>query len=253
MRIAAILAGILLLAIALAASAPAALLDAPLAEASGGRLRIASAEGTVWNGSGDLVLLPGGIRRPLAWHIDAWPLLRGDVHGTIAGESGAAKPAEFTYGPRAAELRDFDLALPMDSVLLSAGVPAAFAGAGGRIAAHVGRLVRTPDALDARLTLQWLDASLSGPGPGYRIALGDVRLDADGTGPEVIATLSNRGGDLEISGQVVLRAASAPAIDAVVRTRPGVERDRAEAAATALALVGAPDGQGGYRLAWPRP
>jgi len=253
MKIAAIAAGILLLAIALAASAPAALLDARLAEASGARLRIASAEGTVWNGSGELVLLPSGARRALAWHIDAWPLLRGELRGTITGPSDVAQATEFAYGMQRAELRHLDLVLPMDSVLLSAGVPAPFASAGGNIAGHVERLAQSRSALDAQLSVQWRDASLPGPRPGSRIALGDIRLDADGTGPEVIATLSNRGGDVDISGQVALRAADSPAINATVRARPGIERERAEVVATVLALIGSSDGQGGYRLAWPRP
>jgi hypothetical protein len=45
-------------------------------------------------------------------------------------------------------------------------------------------------------------------------------------------------------------AALAPRIDATVRPRAALDRDRAEAIATALSLIGAPDGQGGYRLAW---
>jgi hypothetical protein len=114
-------------------------------------------------------------------------------------------------------------------------------------------LVQTRAGLDAQLTVQWRDASLPGPRAGSRIALGNIRLDADGTGPEVIATLSNRGGDVDISGQVALRAADSPAINATVRTRPGIERERAEAVATVLALIGTSDGLGGYRLAWPRP
>ena len=72
MRVAlAILAGAVLLAIALAIGAPASLLDARVAAASDGRLRIADAEGTLWNGSGQLLLVPGGTRRALAWHRSA--------------------------------------------------------------------------------------------------------------------------------------------------------------------------------------
>ena len=106
----AIVAGALLLAIALAISAPASLLDARLSAVSSGRLRIADAEGTLWNGSGELVLLPGGTRRALVWHIEAWPLLRGQVQGTITAEATPAQRADFAYGQQRVELRHFELA-----------------------------------------------------------------------------------------------------------------------------------------------
>ncbi len=248
----AVVAGALLLAIALAITAPASLLDARLAALSDGRLRIADAEGTLWNGSGELLLLPGGTRRPLVWHIDAWPLLRGEIQGTLANEPSAARPAEFAYSHQRAELRRFDFSLPMESVLVSAGVPAALAAAGGSVAAHVERLVQSPDAIDAQLSVQWRAASLPGLRPGARIALGDVRLDVDGRGPEIAGALSNRGGDVEIAGRVAVSATGAPKLDATIRPRAGIDRDRADAVGAALSLLGSADGQGGYRLAWPR-
>jgi general secretion pathway protein N len=248
----AIVAGALLLAIALAISAPASLLDACLSAVSSGRLRIADAEGTLWNGSGELVLLPGGTRRALVWHIEAWPLLRGQVQGTIAAEATPAQRADFAYGQQRVELRHFELAVPMDSVLTSAGVPAALATAGGSVAARVERLVHTPDTIDAQITLQWRDASLPGARPGSRIALGEVQLQIDGRGPEIAGALSNRGGDVDIAGRVALSAALAPRLEATVRPREGIDRDRADGVAAALSLIGSADGQGGYRLAWPR-
>ena len=253
MRIAiAILAGAVLLAIALAISAPASLLDARVAELSDGHLRVADAEGTLWNGSGQLLFVPGGTRRALAWHIDAWPLLRGEVQGTIALDADAAQRADFAYGRQGIELRHFDLSLPMESLLKSAGVPGALTTAGGSVTAHIERLVQTPEAIDAQLTLQWRDASLPSLRPGDRIALGEVRLDVDGRGPEIAGALSNRGGDVEIAGRVAVSAALASRVDATVRPREGIDRDRADAVAAALSFIGAADGQGGYRLAWPR-
>jgi general secretion pathway protein N len=248
----AVAAGVFLLAIAMAITAPASLLDARLSALSGEHLRLAEPEGTLWNGSGVLVLLPDGTRRPLAWHIDAWPLLRGEVRGTIAGKADSAPRAEFTYAHERAELHGVDFALPMQTILASAGVPAALVTAGGVVAAHVERLVHTPEAIDAQLALQWRDASLPGLRPGERIALGEVRLDLDGRGPEIAGSLSNRGGDVEITGQVVVSAALAPKVDATVRPRPGIDRDRADAIGSALSLIGSTDGQGGYRLNWPR-
>ena len=252
MRVAiAILVGAVLLAIALAISAPASLLDGRVAAMSDGHLRIADAEGTLWNGSGQLLLVPSGTRRALAWHIDPWPLLRGEVQGTIAVDADAQR-ADFAYGHNDFELRHFDLSVPMESVLKTAGVPGALTTAGGSVTAHIERLVQTPDAIDAQLTLQWRDASVPGLRPGERIALGEVRLDVDGHGPEIAGALSNRGGDVEIAGRVSVSAALASRIDATLRPRDGIDRDRADAVAAALSFIGTADGQGGYRLAWPR-
>jgi general secretion pathway protein N len=248
----ALAAGVVLLAIGLVVAAPATLVDSRVAAATNGRLRIADAHGTVWNGSGELVVLPAGMRRSVAWHIDPWPLAFGELQGHVAIDESAAQRADFAYGHRGLTLRRFDLALPMDAVLQSAGVPSALGSAGGSIEAHVERFVQTPGALDADLTMQWRDASLPAPPPGGRIALGDVQLELRGNGVQIAGPLSNRGGDLELAGQVALSAALAPKIEATVRPRAGLDRDRAQAIATALALIGSADGQGGYRIAWPR-
>jgi len=245
----AVAAGVLLLAIALAINAPASLLDGHVASATGGRMRIANAAGTIWNGTGDLLLLPHGSERAIAWHIDAWPLAVGDLRGTVVF-GGAGRPAAFAYGHGRAALAGFDGDLPMDSLLQIAGVPAAFGDAGGNVSAHVERLVRTSSALEAGLALQWRDASV--PAPGFRVALGDVRLDLSGSGAEIGGPIANRGGDVEIVGRVTVGVAGTVRLDATIRPRAGIERDRAEAIASALSLAGAPDGQGGFRLAWPR-
>ena len=247
MKALAFAAALVLLAIALAVLAPASLLDARVAAATDGRVRIAAASGTVWNGAGDLVLLPKGTRRSIAWHVDAWPLVRGEVRGNLTLDGGSSR-TDFAYGPGRDELRHFDISLPMDSVLQSAGM--ALAGAGGRLAAHVERFERTSQAIDADLSLQWLDASLPSLRPGLRIALGDVQLELRGNGAEASGALSNRGGDVDIAGRVAISAALAPRVEATVRPRAGLDRDRAEAIATALPLIAASDGRGGYRIAW---
>jgi general secretion pathway protein N len=243
-------AAIALLALAFALTAPASLVDGRVAAASEGRLRIADATGTVWNGSGDLALFPQGVRRAIAWHIDAWPLLLGELRGNVWTEGSASSPAAFVYAQRTRSLAGFDLSLPMDAILQTAGMPAALASASGSLSAHVQRFVQTSQAIDADLVLDWRDASLPSLQPGLRIALGDVRLDLQGSGPEVAGSLSNRGGDVEIAGRVTLTAALAPRIDATIRPRPGLDRDRSVAIATALSLAAAPDGQGAYRIAW---
>ncbi len=245
-------AGALRVVIAVAINAPAALLDSRIADATQGRVRIASASGTVWTGTGDIVLLPRGTRRPMAWHIEAWPLMTGEVRGTLAPAGSGTPRATFAFGHGRASLGGLDADLPMDALLQTAGVPAALSAAGGHIVAHVGQFVRTADALEADLSLQWLDANLPAPAPGLRIALGDITVDLRGSGAQIGGPVSNRGGDVEISGRITLDAALPPSLDATLRPRTGIDRDRADAMATALSLIAMSDGQGGYRLAWPR-
>ncbi|HUH93015.1 MAG TPA: type II secretion system protein N [Casimicrobiaceae bacterium] len=246
----AIAAAIALLAIALAVTAPASLVDQRLQALSGGRLRLAGASGTLWSGTGELVLLPRGTRRSVAWQLEAWPLARGELRGSVAIDAADAPRAEFVYGPHNVALRRLDLALPMESVLEASGVPGALVGAGGSLALHVERFVQRAEAIDADAVLQWRDASLPSPRPGVRIALGDVRLDLRGAGSEAAGALSNRGGDVEVGGRVALSSLLIPRIDLTVRPRAGLDRDRAAAIAAALSLVAAPDGQGAYRIVW---
>ena len=70
-------AGAVLLAITLLIIAPGALLDARINTLSDGRLRIANATGTLWQGSGELVLMPAGPRQTFFWRLDATVRPRG--------------------------------------------------------------------------------------------------------------------------------------------------------------------------------
>jgi general secretion pathway protein N len=242
-------AAAVLLAIALAAMAPAALLDARIAAQSGGRMRIANATGTVWNGSGELVLMPAGTRRPLSWRLDAWPLLRGDVRGVVAGDAESRQEATIAYTRDRFELRGLDLSLPAESLMRIATAARAPLGVGGNLVLHIDHLVQAPEALDAQLTMQWRDASVPAPRAGARISLGDVRLDLNGRGVELSGAIANTGGDVEITGQVAVAAAGASKLDATIRPRIS-DRERAEMIAAALSALGTADGRGGYRVNW---
>ncbi|TMH24176.1 MAG: type II secretion system protein N [Betaproteobacteria bacterium] len=172
-------AGAVLLAIALLIIAPAALLDARIDALSDGRLRIASAAGTLWQGSGELVLMPAGTRQPLLWRLDAWPLLRGEIRATITLGANGARSATVAYGRDRLDVRDLDVSLPAQSVLLAAAPRAPFA-VGGALALHVERLVQLP--------------AINGP-------------------------LRNSGGDVEIDGQLDVGAAGTARLDATARPR----------------------------------
>jgi len=239
--------GAALLAGALLATAPATLLDARIAALSSGRVRVANAAGTIWNGSGELVLLPARTRQPLRWRLDAWPLLRGEVRATIGTDTEGAPSATLTYGRDHFDLRALDLALPVQS-LFPLATPAKV-GLGGKVYLQVNHLAWLANALDGQLTLQWKDASVPGPRAETRIALGEVRIDLNGRGAELTGPVRNSGGEVEITGQVALTAAGASSLEVSLRPR-ATEREHAAAIAAALSTLAADDGQGGYRVRW---
>ena len=251
MRIAlAVVVAVIAVAVALLFLAPASLLDARLASISGGRVRIANAEGTLWRGSGDLVLPAGGARRPVTWSIDPWPLLRGELRGSFTDTADSQRVATFDASGKEFQLHGLDFGLPMAALLRTLGAPSYLASAGGDVTLHVDRFVRGADALDAQVAVQWSNASVPGQGADLRIALGDVQGELSGIGREVPGTIENSGGEVEIRGTVGAAANGSMRVDLAVRPREGVARDRAAAIAATLGLIGTPDGRGGYRVAW---
>jgi hypothetical protein len=244
----ALAAGTVLLAIALLFIAPAALLDARISALSDGRLRIANSAGTLWRGSGELVLLPAGTRQPFFWRLDAWPLLRGEIRATIAFGAEGTRSAMVTYGRDRLDVRDLDVSIPAQAVLLAAN-PKTPLAVGGRLVLHVERLVQLPDVLDVQLSAEWRDGSIPALLVDAPISLGDLRIALNGRGAAINGPLRNSGGEVEIDGQLDVGAAGTARLDATVRPR-GSDRDRADRIAMALAALGVPDGRGGYRLTW---
>jgi general secretion pathway protein N len=243
-------AGAILLAAALAIEAPASLVDRRVADLTDGRIRIAAATGTVWNGSGELALLPDGARIPIAWRLEPIPLLRGGLAGSLSA-GDATRPATFTVEREDFIVHDFAIALPATSVLRTAGVPDALTNAGGTLVLDVADLARRGDRLEARADLKWTDAALVAPLTGARIALGDVRLAAAGSGSEIPATLSNSGGEVDVAGTLLFSIRGTPQIDARIKPRAGLAADRSQAIAAALSSIGRADGAGSYRIVWP--
>ncbi len=243
-------AGAVLLVVALTIEAPATLLDQRIAALSQDRLRIVAATGSLWRGSGELTLLPDGTRIPIAWRLKPMPLLRGELAGSLTVDD-VNRPATFTVGQDDFSAHDFALTLPAAAVMRTAGVPDALVVAGGTLVLAVADLARRGDRLEGRVDLRWKDAALPEPRSGTRIALGEVHMAAAGSGTQIPATLTNSGGDVNISGSLVFSTRDMPRIDARIAPRAGLATERREAIAAALAGIGRADGTGGYRIVWP--
>jgi len=244
----AIVCGAILIVLALIITAPASLLEGRLAKISGGRAQISSANGTLWRGAGELVL-DDGVGRRVAWRLDPWAALRGELRGTLSGD-GAAPDARFAVGRDRVELDGVSLVMPVSALLRTAGVSSLLATAGGEVAIRIDRLVRDTDAIDVQLALQWRDASIAGLGSAPPMALGDIQAELSGRGAEVSGPITNRGGEVELAGKATASASGSTRLEANIRPRPGIDKAHADAIAKTLAAVAVPDGQGGYRIVW---
>ena len=250
-------AAALLLAAAIAAEAPATLVDRQLDSMTHGRLRVADAAGTIWNGSGALVLLPYNARIPVQWHIDALPLLRSRLSGTLGRDltesSIESSAATFELSGDDFVVRRLVIAFPAEALLRATDAPSLITGAGGTLEVHADAFAKSRGAFNGGLIARWQGASLPGPRPELRVALGDVRLDGVGNGGEIKGALSNVGGDIEITGAVSLAATGATRVEARLKPRAGIDAERSSAITTALSLLGAKDESGAYRVAWQAP
>ena len=248
----AVVCGIVLVAAALIVEAPASVADWRVAAMTDDRLHIANASGTLWNGAGDLIAAGSSVRRHIAWQLERWPLLRGELRGTLATDADTDRVGNFVFGHDKVELEGFELAMPMEALLRAAGAPALITSAGGDFDIHIDRFIQDADAFDVALAMQWRNASLPGLGPFAPVLLGDVHAELSGRGHEVSGPLANTGGEVEIDGTLTAVADGTPRVEAKIRARPGIDRERASALALALSTLGPADSEGRVRVAWPQ-
>jgi hypothetical protein len=93
--------------------------------------------------------------------------------------------------------------------------------------------------------IRWRAARLTPPGSAAPLDLGDVSVALGAEGDRVSGPVSNVGGDLEIRGEIVLRAAGGIRVSLVLAPRRADNRELAQA----LSGLGAPDGDG-WRVDW---
>ena len=196
--------GAALLLIALIIKAPASLLDGRINAWSAGNLRMIGSTGTIWSGAGELRLAAANTGVPVSWQIDAWPVLLGELRGTLAGSDATTSPTSFNVSSSEVAVRNLAITLPANALMRTAGTPGSFATAGGNVSLRIGELTRRGDRIDGQVALRWdqatLQSALVGLRPSPRVALGDVRFDGTGQGNAIAGVLANAGGDVEISG-----------------------------------------------------
>jgi len=238
-------AGSGLYAIALAALAPARLIDAMLAQASHGRLRLASAEGTAWSGRATAELRNGAGQAqwaaPLGWRLRPGALLAGRLDYQLATSPPASLSAISLSWSRV-EFTGVDIRLPAASVASSVPGLAAW-GMGGEPQLVAERLDFGPAQAGGSATLHWRSAAsaLAPISP-----LGDYALQVEGREQAWLARLLTVTGPLQLSGQGRWRPGDPPAFEASMIVPP--EHRQALSPFLRLIAIERSDGNFDWRL-----
>jgi len=230
-------------AAALAVLAPATLIDERLEQASGGRLRLAEARGSLWSGAGWIEIRDAegraGVARRLAWRVLPWSLLRGRLVAEIDLDQ-AAKPFPVTLSLSGLQIADAGINLP--AAALGLGVPklAPFRLT-GEVRVDISRLSIERSRVDGDATLQWRAAgsALTPISP-----LGDYEMRFKAAGPAVHAVLSTLEGPLQLDGQGTWSNGGPPSFLATAR----VPAQHQEQLSPLFRLVAVERGAGTFEL-----
>ena len=234
--------GFVLLLVAIAAFAPASLIDRRLASTSSGKLRMSDAVGTVWNGSGILTDATGSWRVPVGWSVSAPALARETLRITLLPAAGEAPHGTIDFTTGAARLRDVMVELPA-TVLTSALPGRAAIALGGNLTVAAPAFEWNGERGNGALTVRWRDARLVAAGTTANLGNVDVALEPQGNG--LAGRIGNAGGDVRIGGTITVAAAGI-GLDAEIAPLPATP----PAVLRALAALGTPDSSGAVRIAW---
>jgi general secretion pathway protein N len=188
---------------ALAALAPATLMNTWAARFSDGRLVLAGASGTLWHGTATPVLqlkdAPPLRLGSMAWQVSLRPLWRGQFLLRVTDQAAPQQAlAEIYVGLRRIELRNVHLDLPaaamggLNPLLQAMRLQGRLAvSANSLVLARNGAITGAADA-----TWQTAGSALSPVNP-----FGNYRLDVNGAGDTVKIALATLSGDLQLNGQ----------------------------------------------------
>ena len=228
--------------------APASLLDSRLARMTGGMIRLVDAEGTIWRAQG--VVVAGPTRIPIAWRVERWPLVLGEVRLQVMpgfGNGTGSPHADITIRRNSVSLRDLDLTSPASFIAAATGSVAA-ATVGGDVNVNSANMDWMPAGSRGEARVFWRTARLIFIGGAAPLVLGAMRLTLTADGDRLSGPVANDGGDLDVRGEVTIREQ-----DGIRLTLTLVPRrsDNAQLA-LALALIGTADGAG-WRVDWRLP
>jgi general secretion pathway protein N len=189
---------LLLYLLFLVVTLPAAWLADGVARLSRKAVQLQDPDGSVWSGSGRLVMAKGREFGLMKWSVNPLWLFAGRLHLNVQLSGGQAQgQGTVRVGYRSLTLKDVEAAVPAElaPALYS---PAALIDPKGQIRLRTASLEASGKGLQgtAELTWQGAGARVGGANP-----LGDYRLDVNGQGENAQLTLATLNGRLQLNGQ----------------------------------------------------
>ena len=224
--------------------APAQWLAVSVRKATQGRVELAEATGTLWNGQATLVLSTGTTRASLperlSWQLSPWALLTGTVDLRLSHPSALSQPLSVRAMPGSRlEAGATTVRLPA-TLLMGLGAPWNTVRPGGVVSISWDRIAFQPGRFQGNLSAEWQFASsaLTPVSP-----FGHYRLQTNGTFPGTQLNLLTISGPLELTGSGTIAEGGRLRFQGVARAMPGTDPATKTQLTGLISLLGRRDGE----------
>lgn len=228
--------------------APATLAGRRLEQATDGALRLADTEGTIWHARG--MLIGGASRLPLAWDLEFWPLLKGEMRLRItpfAGTRTGPPRADLVLGGASVSLRDADVIVPAPLLAALGTLPAGWA-VGGDVRLSAASFDWSATAGRGEARIAWSQARVTLASDANPVDLGTVNIGINANGNGVGGPIRNDDGPLSVQGEWRWRASEGAVATLTLEPRSPVD----PALSHLLAALGPGEGNR-WRVEWRHP
>jgi general secretion pathway protein N len=227
--------------------APAQWVASAIDRATGERIVLAEAKGSVWRGQASVVLSPGedagiariGLPETLSWQLSPWMLLAGTIDLTLTHPSALLQPLQLRADLSGrVELLATTVRLPA-ALLAGLGAPFNTIKPGGVISLDWQRLVIDRGRMQGDVVGEWQFATsaLTTVAP-----FGSYRLLAEGGFPGTRLALSTLSGPLELIGDGTIDEQGNFRFSGRARAQSGVDASTRAQLAGLVLLLGRRDG-----------
>ncbi len=199
--------------------APASLLGYLLERTTNGQLMLARTHGSLWNGSGSLLLQDSTSIRSLGnynWRFQPWM-------GSLQLQAGSYEPMTVHVRPLSARIDIDNLRLDLPAALLAVAIPQLHPyRLQGTLQTHAAHLKIDAQGLDGAFTADWRHAA---SGLSRIAPLGDYRIVLQGDGQHLDARLDTLGGKLKLTVSGHLDPAKGMLINGTAQAAEGAQEE----------------------------